>query len=100
MNKAQLTVTTFFLGLFALALSTFPAIALDLGKFQLQPPQECMTPDMRIVVADQAGFAEVERDDAAGIVVWSGPNGLHLLDVNIEGLSCIVGYYVDEGVNI
>jgi len=100
MNKAQIAITTFFIGLFALALSAFPAMALDLGKFQLQPPQACMAPDMRVVVADQAGFTEVERDDDAGIVVWSGPNGLHLLDVKIEGLSCIVGYYFDEGVNI
>ena len=103
MNKAQMAITTLFLGLFALALSAFPAfpaMALDLGKFQLQPPQECMSPDMRIVVADQAGFTEVERDADAGIAVWSGPNGLHLLDVQIDGLSCIVGYYVDEGGNI
>lgn len=100
MNKTQLTVTSFFLGLFALALTAFPAMALDLSTFQPQPPQECISPEAREALAEQAGFVVIEQDEDLGATVWAHENGLVLLGVEIDGLSCIVGFKVVENQDV
>ncbi|WFG40909.1 hypothetical protein ParaMal1_00025 [Paracoccus phage ParMal1] len=90
MSKAQITAALALLTLFLLA--AMPSWALDLSTFQPQPPSECVSPEAREALAEQMGFVIIEKDEDLGATVWTHESGLTLLDVEIDGLSCIIGF--------
>lgn len=73
---------------------------MDLSKFQPQPALECISPEDREALADQSDFVIIEQNNELEATVWAGPEGLHLLGIMIEGKSCIVGFYFEEGEHV